>query len=120
MDDASSGALDQTVTDVFGYSYPQLPYTRAGEYSLSTFDIPVIVNDNPQIGNAARTLGGARNPRNINLDLSLREVIQSFARPRPVAASCLECIPLCRMAWGGPSLRRARASSMTRGRSFLM
>jgi hypothetical protein len=191
MDDASSGALDQTVTDVFGYSYPQLPYTRAGEYSLSTYDIPVIVNvasvwnlptnrgdrfgsnhrflntiiggwqtsgrftaqsgypvrvllggpgyfvstaavatgaapkygglgtaiqdanlrpnivpgqrlikanwkqdpfgyngggylnynafampgsiDNPQIGNATRTLGGARNPRNINLDLSLRK-----------------------------------------------
>jgi hypothetical protein len=73
MDDASSGALDQTVTDVFGYSYPQLPYTRAGEYSLSTFDIPVIVNDNPQIGNAPRTLGGARNPRDINLDLSLRK-----------------------------------------------
>jgi Carboxypeptidase regulatory-like domain/TonB dependent receptor len=44
MDNASSGSLDSTVTDVYGFSHPQIPYTLNGERSLSTFDIPVHVS----------------------------------------------------------------------------
>ena len=40
MDDGSSGSLDGITTDSFGFSYPQTPFSRAGEWSLSTYDIP--------------------------------------------------------------------------------
>src|SRR5579859_55240 len=43
LDNASSGSLDSTVTDVYGFAHPQLPYTLNGERSLSTFDTPVHV-----------------------------------------------------------------------------
>lgn len=43
MDDGSSGSLDGIATDIFGFSYPQSPFTRAGERSYSTYDIPTHV-----------------------------------------------------------------------------
>jgi hypothetical protein len=44
LDNASSGSLDTTVTDSYGFAHPQLPYTLKGERSLSTFDTPVHVS----------------------------------------------------------------------------
>ncbi len=42
MDNDSSGELDGIVTDTFGFAAPQNPFApNAGEYSYSTFDIPV-------------------------------------------------------------------------------
>jgi hypothetical protein len=41
MDNASSGSIDGTVTDSYGFAYPQLPYNLEGEYSLSLFDQPL-------------------------------------------------------------------------------
>ena len=40
IDDGSSGTEDGIVTDIFGFIYPQQPWTKAGERSYSTFDIP--------------------------------------------------------------------------------
>jgi hypothetical protein len=44
LDDASSGMIDNNATDVYGFAYPQTPYSLKGEYSLSTFDIPLQVH----------------------------------------------------------------------------
>lgn len=43
MDDGSSGSLDGIVTDSFGFSWPQIPNSRVGEWSYSTYDIPTHV-----------------------------------------------------------------------------
>jgi len=40
-DDSSNGSVDGTVTDSFGFSYPQIPYSLAGEYAISTYDQPL-------------------------------------------------------------------------------
>ena len=40
MDDGSSGSLDGITVDSFGFSYPQTPFTKVGEKSYSTYDIP--------------------------------------------------------------------------------
>lgn len=43
LDDGSSGSLDGITTDIFGFTYPQLPFGTAGERSLSAYDIPTHV-----------------------------------------------------------------------------
>jgi len=39
-DNSSNGSVDGTVTDSYGFSYPQVPYSLASEYALSTYDQP--------------------------------------------------------------------------------
>jgi hypothetical protein len=41
LDNNSSGAINGTSDDTFGLAQPQTPYTLNGEYSTSTYDIPV-------------------------------------------------------------------------------
>ena len=40
LDDGSSGSLDGITTDIFGFTYPQKPFTTVGERALSQYDIP--------------------------------------------------------------------------------
>jgi len=40
-DDSSNGSVDGTVTDSYGFSYPQEPYGLSSEYALSTYDQPL-------------------------------------------------------------------------------
>lgn len=40
LDDGSTGSIDGITTDSFGFSYPQSPFTKAGERSVSGYDIP--------------------------------------------------------------------------------